>query len=381
MKRGAWIWLVTPFSACGGGGSPTAPSTPPPPTFSVSAVVFYDEDGDGRLDAEEEGRLPGVVVDIGGRTAATELRTGRARVTGILGGARTASVRVDSLPPYWVAGDAVPVDVPTERELELAVRLPIGGNTPNLYMAFGDSITEGDGSSDGRGYIQLLEDRLRAGFGVGEVVAEGAGGTWSDEGAARLAGRLNRHRPAYTLILYGTNDWNPCDDVASCFTLESLASMIAQVKARDGLPVIATIPPVNVGFNERAPASRNDWVAEANAAIRALARSEGVVVADIEKVLLAAAGGNFSQLFVDHVHPNDRGYELIADEFYRAVSSARTSTNAVTALSLARSFEAPSPRLDWHPVSAGQRGPLDLGPLGGGPRGRVRDVTGPRRER
>ncbi len=370
------------LGACGGDGTPTSPSTPPPPTFSVSVVVFYDENANGRLDADEEGRLPGVVVDVGGRTAMTEMRTGRARVTGILGGARTARVRSESLPLFWVAGDGVPVDVPTERELELPVQLPIGDNTPNLYMAFGDSITEGDGSSDGRGYVQLLEDRLQAGFGVGEVIAEGVGGTFSDEGAARLGGRLNRNRPAFTLILYGTNDWNPCDDVASCFTLESLGSMIAQVKARNGLPVVATIPPVNVGFDPRAPASRNDWVAEANVLIRALARSEGAQLADVEKVLLAAANGNFAQLFVDHVHPNDRGYEIIADEFYRALSSGRATSNATTALALPTfgpRLELPSPQLrTWSQGASAQREQFDLG--GARPR-RVRAVTGPLDER
>ena len=378
------IWL--PLSGCGGGGgSPTAPSTPPPPTYAVTAVAFYDEDGDGRLDAEEEGRLPGVTVEIGGRTASTELGTGRARVTGILGGARTAAVRVDSLPLFWVAGEPVPVDVPTEREIELPVRLPVGGNSVNVYMAFGDSITEGAGSSTERGYIPLLEDRLRAGFGVADLVAEGIGGTTSQQGAARLAARLGRNRPAFTLILYGTNDWNFCDDVASCYTLDSIASMIGQVKSRESLPVVATIPPVNVGYDARAPERRNEWVAETNAGIKALARAEGALLVDVEKVLLDAAAGNFSQLFVDHVHPNDRGYELIADEFYRALTRGRGTATAgsTSGFSTGPLF---GPAQDASPPAAGDvSAPLPverlrLDPFDDGPR-RVRAVTVPLQER
>ncbi len=370
--------LVLLLAACGGSGSPTAPSSPPAPTYAVSVVVYYDENANGMLDADEEGRLPSVVVDVSGRTATTELRTGRARVTGILAGARTASVRVESLPLFWVAGAGVPVDVPTERELELPVQLPIGGNSRNVFMAFGDSITQGLGSSDERGYIQLLEDRLQAGFGLGEVFAEGIGGTTSQQGAARLAARLGRNRPAYTLILYGTNDWNSCDDVASCYTLDALASMVGQVKSRESLPVLATIPPVNVGFDARAPASRNAWVAEANVAIKALAQAEGALLVDLEKAFLEVGGTNPAQLFVDHVHPSDRGYELIADEFYRALTRARGSASGTSSVASEPAFgptlELPE-RMHRSAPRIGGLAPLTLEPLDPSGDGRVRTIT------
>ncbi len=374
------------LAACGGGGGPTGPSTPPtppPPTYSVTAVVFYDQNGNGQLDSDEDGRLPGVTVEVGGRRATTELLTGRARVGGVLGGSTTASVRPESLPLFWVPGAAVPVSVPTEQELHLPVSLPIGGNNAGLYMAFGDSITEGDGATNGRGYVALLEDRLRAGFGMGEVRAEGVGGTSSEEGAERLGARLNRNRPAFTLILYGTNDWNDCDDVASCFTLDALASMVALAKSRESLPVLGTIPPVNVGFDNRVPPRRNEWVKEADTLIRELARREGVPLADIEAGFLRAANGNLATLFDDHVHPNDRGHEIIADEFYKALTAARqpASTSRLAAPRVfgptlaipgAPAWREPRPRPDA-PLDLA---PLELRPLGApAPRRGVRDLT------
>jgi lysophospholipase L1-like esterase len=342
----------------------------------VTAVVFYDENGNGRLDAGEQGRLPGVVVDAGGRRANTEVLSGRARVSGVLAGQTTVTVRPESLPLFWVAGAGVPVTVPTDLEIELPVTLPIGDNAANVYLAFGDSITDGEGSSSDQGYIELLEDRLRATFAVGEVRKDAASGTTSLVGAARLGARLNRNRPAYTLILYGTNDWNFCDDVASCYTLDSLASMVAQVKGRQGLPALATIPPVNVGYDARAPAARNEWVAETNVGVRALAQAEGALLVDVEKALLAEANGNFASLFVDHVHPNDRGYEIIADTFYRALSAARAqavTTGARTNApgpSFGPSLEAPPLAPGWRsapdrtgPPERLELSPLDLPPL------------------
>lgn len=339
----------------------------------MTAVVFYDENGNGRLDADEHGRLPGVVVEAGGRRANTEVLTGRARISGVLAGQTTVTVRPESLPMFYVAGSGVPVTVPTDVELELPVTLPIGGNTTNVYMAFGDSLTEGDGSSHDQGYVQLLEDRLRAGFGVGEVRKEGVGGTTSEQGAARLSTRLNRNRPAYTLILYGTNDWNICDDVASCFTLDALASMVALVKSRDSLPVLATIPPVNVGYDARVPPSRNEWVAETNVRVRALAQAERALLVDVEKAFLREANGNFAPLFFDHVHPNDRGYQIMADEFYRALSTAPVAATTSRASVPGPSF---GPSLATPPSAPAALPPLELRPLH--PARGVRALTGER---
>ena len=56
-------------AACGGGGSPSGPTVVP--GTPVSGSVFYDENGNGVLDASEVVRLPGVTVSIGGKTAAS----------------------------------------------------------------------------------------------------------------------------------------------------------------------------------------------------------------------------------------------------------------------------------------------------------------------
>ena len=95
------------------------------------------------------------------------------------------------------------------------------------------------------------------------------------------------------------------------------------MKAWQSLPVLGTLPPVNPDL---APAGRNAWVDEMNAAIRALAREQGVPLADINAAFKAQ--GSLPPLFVDDVHPNDRGYDVIAQAWFDAITRSRSATSS-----------------------------------------------------
>lgn len=281
----------------------------------MNVVVYYDEDGDGRLEGGERGRIPDVSVDVGGARSATAKLTGRAAVGGVPEGPQTAAIDASTLPPFYQAGGAASLTVPTTQDVLLAATLRIGGNRPNTYMAFGDSITLGDGSSDGNGYPTPLERMLRAHFGRGSVINRGGSGTRSTEGVQRIARNLGLTSPAYTLILYGTNDWVECKGAIPCITIDSLRTIIETVKDVRSLPVLGTIIPVNPDSN---PPERNEWVKGMNELIRDLASDEGAALADLEAAFLRES--DLASLFSDHVHPNDSGYEIMAEEFFRAIS-------------------------------------------------------------
>jgi lysophospholipase L1-like esterase len=316
------------LAGCGGGSSSGPTPQPSPSTVpgaTVTAVLYYDENANGRPDVGESIRIPDVDVTIGGRTARTEKTTGRAVVTGVPAGTQSVSVRAETVPPFYAVQAPAPVEVslPGGAETMVGLTLPIEDNQTNVYMAFGDSITRGDGGSGG-GYPADLQLRLATHFGGAFVNNRGADSTNSFEGVERIRRNLNS-RPAYTLILYGTNDWNApeCQDNPSCHTVNNLRTIVQQAKAYRSLPFIATIPPTNPALT---PAGRLQWVADVNNLIRPMAREQGAFLVDVEKAFLAA--GDLPRLFSDHVHPNDAGYQLIAQTFFEAIAHGRATPNS-----------------------------------------------------
>lgn len=311
-------------AACGGGSTPSGPTTPTIPTYSVAVTVFYDQDADGQLDADEAARVPGVEVVIGTGSGTSAPGTGIASVTGIQEGALSVAVRTESLPAYYQAPSPAPIQVPGATEARIPLTLPIGDNHPNLYLGLGDSITAGDGSSDEQGYKLKLQNLLGPHFGRAEVQTRGREGDSSAETAEVTRRTLREHDPAYTLILLGTNDWHDqtCQKQgpAACFTIESLRSIVEDVKAWRSLPVLATITPVNPLYST---AARDAFYDQTNVGIKALAREENIVLADLSADFKAA--GNLSALFDDDVHPNDAGYQVMAQGWFKAITRARSA--------------------------------------------------------
>jgi lysophospholipase L1-like esterase len=310
--------------ACGGGGG--SPVAPPPPvaTHSVVITVFYDENGNGTADGTENVRVPEVEVEVAGRTARTEKATGRATVAGVPEGSHRVSAREATLPAFYRVAASASASVqspqPAGADVFLPLSLAIGRNRPNVYMGFGDSITVGDGARTTDGYRDVLEELLAAHYGRAQVISDGISGTRTPAGADRIGASLTRHRPAYTLILYGTNDWNrasfECRTALDCDTVDNLRHMVGTVEAVESLPVIGTIIPANPnGINAE---ERNEWVRRINERIRVMAREEGAAVADLHAAFLRES--DVPGLFADHVHPNDRGYRVIANEFFRALT-------------------------------------------------------------
>jgi lysophospholipase L1-like esterase len=330
------VTLLFALAACGG-GSPSGPTPQPSPSTvpgaTVVATLYYDENQDGRVDAGEAIRIPDVEVSIGGRTARSEKTTGRAVVTGVPAGAQTLTVRADTLPPFYALEQAsmpVQVSLPEGGQVMVGLTLPIENNQTNVYMAFGDSITRGDGGTAG-GYPADLQNRLSAHFGGAIVTNHGRDSTNSFEGVEGIKRHLNSN-PAYTLLIYGTNDWNApeCQDNPNCPTVGNLRAMVRQIKAYRSLPFLGTIPPSNPALN---PESRNKWVADVNNLVRPMAREQGAFLVDVEKAFLNQ-GGDLSRFFSDHVHPNDAGYQLISQTFFEAIAHGKATPTATAAPSL-----------------------------------------------
>ena len=320
-------WACT-LSACG--GSETGPSpvpTPGPTTHPVTVTAFLDENGNGVFEASEGTRIPNAEIVIGSARGVTAVATGQATLQAPEG-SQTLTVTAASLPPFYRPPNSMTITVPSGGNLMVPITQPRGSNRANVYMAFGDSITNGEPEvPDGNGYRGFLQSMLRAHYGAGEVANEGRDATNSDFGAEIIATRLAAVRPAFTLIHYGTNDWNQsiCDDVSKvptpCFTTASLRTIVQAVNRSGGHAFLATIIPVNVGYDGRTPPERQDWVDKQNVYIKQVADQEGAVLVDLNDAL-KRSGLTGSALYVDHLHPATAGYQVMAQTWFNAITKA-----------------------------------------------------------
>jgi lysophospholipase L1-like esterase len=283
---------------------------------SVGVVVFCDENRNGRLDPGEQVRIADVVLEAGGRRVRSDSPSGRATFADVPSGPQLIAVRPESLPPRYVAGAPQRVQVPCAEQVAIPVTLDVGGNRPYVYLALGDSITDGEGSSDHEGYRSRLQERLCARFGQAMVVNAAVAGADSHR-AARHVQRALEVRPGYTLILCGTNDWNE-DAPGFTVTVNSLRRLLRTVKAAHSIPLLATVIPTHVGGDPRASDLRNRWISDLDRALRVLARQERAGLVDLEAAFLASP--HPADLYSDGLHPNDAGYALIAGAFYDAIA-------------------------------------------------------------
>ncbi len=198
-----------------------------------------------------------------------------------------------------------------------------GGATEGLvYLAFGDSITYGTGSSsDGpaTGYPALLEPVLEPAFG-GHFASANAGnpGEITTDGLTRFASELSRNNPDIVLLMEGTND--EFFQIPFSQTEANLRAMIETAMGQGIGVVIATIPPV-ISNQYRDRSGQMALIQAFNPRIYAIASDYGIPVARVHESITAVPG--WEQLLIDQPtanHPNDAGYAIVADAFFAAIS-------------------------------------------------------------
>lgn len=309
-------------ASCGGGS--VAPQAPTAVRGNVTFVAFLDENRNGSLDASESIRIPGAEITFGGASGRTAALTGAVSLEVVLS-AQPVSVAASSLPPYYRAPEGLVAAPPATGTFNVPITLPTGaGATPGVYLAFGDSITNGQAAvGDGQGYIGMLEKLLSAHFGKARVIGDGVDSSSSERGDARIGDSLAGGRPAFTLILYGINDWadDRCDQTP-CFTIDALRSMVRKVKAQGGFPFVGTLLMTNVGNDFRASPQRNSWVIVQNDHIRRMAAEEDVVLVDLHGAF-ERSPFEYVDLFADYIHPSSTGYRVMAETWFEAITKRR----------------------------------------------------------
>ncbi len=192
-------------------------------------------------------------------------------------------------------------------------------NAANI-TAFGDSITVGQGSDSG-GYPPKLASLLSNNGKPSIVVNQGIGAEQTPQGLSRFDSVLASFSANIVLIMEGTNDAS--SGISAETTRFNLEAMINKCKAAGVTPVLATLTPsARNGSETLIPGS---W----NPMIQALAASAGAKLADQYAAVLPVWGS----VSADGLHPNDAGYQIIAETWYSAIASMISSSGAVSSAS------------------------------------------------
>ncbi|MGC1403370.1 MAG: FG-GAP-like repeat-containing protein [Thermodesulfobacteriota bacterium] len=193
------------------------------------------------------------------------------------------------------------------------------GRTHNLvYLAFGDSITAGVGSSSGgpqTGYPLLLEQKLESAFpGNFFSINAGLGGEVLYFAVERFQEALDTYNPDLVLLMEGTNDLNdgtPFDDMEN-----SLRTMVLYALNRGKKVIIGTIAPVTFSSDVQGA------IAAFNPRIYQIAADYNIPVARVFESMTAVEG--WETKLIDPItleHPNDAGYQVVRDAFFEQVSA------------------------------------------------------------
>ena len=193
------------------------------------------------------------------------------------------------------------------------------GKTNDLvFLAFGDSITSGVGSSSGgpeTGYPILLEQKLESAFPGNFIsINAGLGGEVLFFAVDRFKTALDTYNPDLVLLMEGTNDLNdgtPFDDIEN-----SLRTMVLYALNRSKKVIIGTIAPVTFSGDVQGA------IADFNSRIYRIAADYNIPVARVFESITAVEG--WETKLIDPVtleHPNDAGYLVVRNAFFEQVSA------------------------------------------------------------
>jgi len=198
----------------------------------------------------------------------------------------------------------------------------------DAYIAFGDSITSGliKTSLDPEqyyynGYPTRLELKLETEYGSGEVYNEGVDGELTLQGVSRLPAVLNQYNARYLLLMEGFNDVIFAN-ISLDTIIFNLQTMIRQAWQKGVFTLLATITPRR-DYIWYQPLYQQRHLA-LNDRIRQLAPAMKVPLVDQYAAMEnypAADGGLLSLLSVDLKHPNEKGYQLIAETWFREIQA------------------------------------------------------------
>ena len=162
-------------------------------------------------------------------------------------------------------------------------------------ICFGNSITKGTGSSEGNDYPSLLSKKLNR-----EVINAGVEGDTTEEGLQRIETDVLERNPRLVIIELSGNDF--LQGLAVQTTLENLNKMMLMIQQKQAMIVLVEVAAGTLGDRYLS-------------GFKQLAKKrKALLIPNILKGIFYNPS-----LKSDEIHPNDVGYDLIADRIYKKI--------------------------------------------------------------
>jgi lysophospholipase L1-like esterase len=187
------------------------------------------------------------------------------------------------------------------------------GAQTEVYVAVGDSITEGIGDDTARpekGYPPRLEDLLQAAGRDVTVLNQGKQGETTGEAVSRIREVLNITRADKLLLMEGTNDIPLVSNETILFNLGEIARRAAEFGTET---VHATLFPRHRAAGRD---GNNAVTGEVSALVRELAWATDRDLVDPFDFFFHHPQIDSLYRVGDRFHPNAQGYDLMADLFF-----------------------------------------------------------------
>ena len=165
---------------------------------------------------------------------------------------------------------------------------PSGGKT---IIAFGDSLVEGQSASPGNDFVSLLSKQ------IGEPIVNLGKAGDTTEFALRRIDQVLELDPKVVIVLLGGNDFvrnTPHDSIRN-----NLATIIERIQERGAIVILLGVQRglIRDTFKKRFEELRDTYG-----------------TAYVSNILEDLIGHN--EFMADAIHPNDKGYKVIADRIY-----------------------------------------------------------------
>lgn len=161
-----------------------------------------------------------------------------------------------------------------------------------VILAFGDSLTYGHGVSTKYSYPAQMQEKT----GI-KVINAGVSGELSSQGLSRLPALLKKYKPDLVILCHGGNDILKKRSLAQL--KKNLLKMIKLIRQNGAKVLLVGVPDFDL-FNFSTP----DIYEEVANETGVLFEDDVLTYIELHRTLKS-----------DYVHPNEKGYEMMADTF------------------------------------------------------------------